>query len=69
MNSRIVDFQCILGSELLCADIALVAEGVWEVYGLNVVTHFHPLRSTFRADRAVVALALEMVGYKLIWNP
>ena len=43
MNSCIVDFQCILGSELLCTDIALVAEGVWEVYGLNVIAHFHPL--------------------------
>ena len=40
MNSCIVDFQCILGSELLCTDIALVAEDVWEVYGLNVVAHF-----------------------------
>ena len=66
MNSRIVDFQCILGSELLCADIALVTEVVWEVYGLNVVSHFCPLGSTFRADGAIVALALELVGYKLV---
>ena len=55
--------------ELLCADIALVTEVVWEVYGLNVIAHFHPLGSTFRTDGAVVALALELVGYKLIWNP
>ena len=59
MNSCIVDFQCILGSELLCTDIA---EDVWEVYGLNAVSHFHPLGSTFRADGAIVALALEVVG-------
>ena len=66
MNSCIVDFQCILGSELLCTDIALVAEGVWEVYGLNVFAHFRPLGSTFRADGAILALALELVGYKLV---
>ena len=66
MNSFIGDFQCILGSELHRTDIALVAEDVWEVHGLNVVSHFHPLGSTFRADGAIVAPALELAGYKLV---
>ena len=58
--------QGVLRSKGLFTSLTLVAETVWEVDGLHVVSDFGPLGSGLATNGAVVSLGLWLVGHELV---